>query len=195
MPKDRTGIRGSVCVQVFGPDGKLKKRELSFGQAIKIIKQYLNQKKISFKEMIKMMSYEYSINHNLVTDEGDALLVDMLVTTGTQSAMNNANAEMGVGDGYAGVAKSTDALVNIIDVEQGMEATYPKQKGAFGAANDNVVQYRTIFAAGEATGSGLDETLLGNGTDTLAYAEITPVVNKGAADTLQVDWEITLLGA
>ena len=34
-----------------------------------------------------------------------------------------------------------------------------------------------------------------HGTDTLAYAEITPAVNVTTADTLEITWEITFLGA
>ena len=138
---------------------------------------------------------QVSENHNIVTNEGDALIVDMLVTTGTRTAVDNANAVIGVGTGYVSELKTTDALVTQEGVDEAMEATYPKQKGAFAAANDNVVQYRVIFEAGDLDSAGIDEALLGNGTDTLAYAQINPAVDVLAADTLQVDWEITFLGA
>jgi len=91
--------------------------------------------------------------------------------------------------------KTTDALVTQTGVDEAMDATYPKQKGAFAATDDNVIQYRSTFEAGDLNASGIDEALLGNGTDTLAYAEISPAVNVTAADTLQVDWELTILGS
>jgi hypothetical protein len=136
-----------------------------------------------------------SENHNIVTDEGDALIVDMLVTSSTQTAVDNANAVVGVGTGFATELKSTDALVTQTGIDEGMEATYPKQKGAFAGANDNTVQYRVVFEAGDLDDTGIDEAMLGNGTDTLAYAEITPTVDVSSSDTLQVDWELTFLGA
>ena len=76
-----------------------------------------------------------------------------------------------------------------------MDATYPKQKGAFLSADDGVLQFRSTFEAGDLNVTGIDEALIGNGTDTLAYAQITPTVDVTTADTLQVDWELTFLGA
>ena len=136
-----------------------------------------------------------SENHNIVTDEGDALIVDMLVTTGTQTAVDNSNGKIGVGTGFATELKSTDALVTQSGSDEEMDATYPLQKGAFLAANDSTIVYRATFDAGDLNDTGIDEALLGNGTDTLAYAEITPTVDVTTNDTLQVDWELTFLGS
>jgi len=179
MFRNKMGLKGVVTAKVYGSDGNIKRCEPN------MIERLLG---LSGKEMI-------SINHNIVTSEGDALLVDALTTTPTQTLMNNANAVIGVGTGYSSAVKGTDALVTQSGSSEAMDATYPLQKGAFAAANDSTLVFKSTFEAGDLDATGIDEALLGNGTDTLAYAEITPVVNITTADTLEITWEITFLGA
>ena len=76
-----------------------------------------------------------------------------------------------------------------------MDTGYPQTKGSWGAADDNVLVYVATFEAGDLNATGIDEALLGNGTDTLAYAEINPAVDVTTSDTLEVTWELTFLGA
>ena len=62
-----------------------------------------------------------------------------------------------------------------------------------------VIQYRVVFEAGDLSAT-IDEAGLGNNAteasgDNLAYAEVSPNAVVSASDTLQVDWEITPLGA
>lgn len=179
MIRDKAGITGFVRATVFGPDGEIKRYP----------RTWLD--KLLGREGRLMISE----NHNIVTDEGDALIVDMLVTTGTQTAVDNSNGKIGVGTGFVTELKTTDALVTQSGSDEEMDATYPLQKGAFLAANDNTIVYRATFDAGDLNDTGIDEALLGNGTDTLAYAEITPTVDVTTNDTLQVDWELTFLGS
>ena len=173
------GLKGLVTAKVYDADGNIKRHEPNWFEKL------FN---LPGKEMV-------SINHNIVTNEGDALFVDMLVTTGTQTAVDNSNGVIGVGTGFVSELKTTDALVAQTGSNEAMDATYPKQKGAFGASDDNVIQYRSTFEAGDLNSSGIDEALLGNGTDTLAYAEISPSVNVTTSDTLEITWEITFLGS
>ena len=173
------GLKGLVTARVFDAEGNVKRHEPN------LLQRLFN---LPGSEMI-------SVNHNIVTNEGDALFVDMLVTTGTQTAVDNANGEIGVGTGFVSELKTTDALVAASGSPEAMDATYPLQKGAFAASDDNVIVYRSTFEAGDLNASGIDEALLGNGTDTLAYAEISPSVNVTTADTLEITWEITFLGS
>jgi hypothetical protein len=76
-----------------------------------------------------------------------------------------------------------------------MDAGYPQTKGDWAATDDNVIVYKSTFEAGDLNSTGIDEALLGNGTDTLAYAEISPAVDVLTADTLVITWELTLLGS
>jgi hypothetical protein len=193
MLQSKSRITGLVRATVYGPDGEVKNFPVHpilsrFPKVIQEVAEKLLGIPVSGRPMV-------SENHNIVTDEGDALIVDMLVTTGTQTAVDNANGKIGVGTGFTSETKGTDALVTQTGSDEELDATYPLQKGAFLAANDNTVVYRATFEAADLDDTGIDEALLGNGTDTLAYAEITPAVNVTTADTLQVDWELTFLGS
>lgn len=136
-----------------------------------------------------------SVHHNIVTNEGDAMIADLMQETPERAKVNNASGVIGVGTGYVSELKTTDALVTQTGSNEAMDATYPQTKGAWAAADDNVIVYKATFEAGDLNASGIDEALLGNGTDTMAYAQINPAVNVTAADTLEITWEITLLGA
>lgn len=191
MFREKSLMRGRVKLTVKDESGNLKKRVTWNVKVFLVVFVCLIHRE--FQNAKDMFKYEMAINHNIVTDHGDALIVDMLVTTGTKTAVDNTNGKMGIGTGYVSATKSVTALVTQNGLDTGMEATYPKQKGAFAATDDNVIQYRSIFTGHTAT--GIDEAALGNGTEFLAYAEVTPVVNLVPADTLQVDWEITMLGS
>jgi hypothetical protein len=141
--------------------------------------------------------------HNAVTDEGDAICADVLSGNDARTPFNNANCRIVVGTGWTGTSIKTNTWVN---TETGPTAIkpvstgYPTLKGSWGAANDSVVQYRSEYAAGDLKTTGLDEAgIVNSGTsstaDLLAYAEVTPTINVTTDDTLQVDWEITFLGA
>ena len=179
MFRTKMGLRGLVTAKVFDAEGNVKRHEPN------LLQRLLG---LAGTEMI-------SVNHNIVTNEGDALFVDMLVTTGTRTAVDNSNGVIGVGTGFVTELKTTDALVTQTGSNEAMDATYPLQKGAWAASDDNVIVYRATFEAGDLDDTGIDEALLGNGTDTLAYAEITPAVNVASTDTLEVTWEITFLGS
>ena len=179
MIRDKSLITGKLTVTVFGPDGKIKRFSPRWWEKL-----------LGRSGRLMQMT-----NHNIVTDEGDALIADLLQETPERTKVDNANGVIGVGTGFVTELKSTDALVAQVGIDEEMDATYPVTKGDWAAANDNVIQYRATFEAGDLDDVGIDEALLGNGTDTLAYAQITPSVDVSASDTLQVDWEITLLGA
>jgi len=134
-------------------------------------------------------------SNNIVTDQGDALLCDALSTTPARTLPNNANAEIEVGTGFVSAIKGRTGVTTGTGSPEAMDATFPKQKGAWGAANDNVLQYQSTFEAGDLNASGIDEAALGNGTDNLAYAEVSPNINMTVADSLIGLWEITFLGA
>ena len=152
-------------------------------------------------EAKELWRYEVGINHNIVTNEGDALTADLLAQTPAKTKVDNTNGHIAVGTGWTGTTPKTNTAVNTpTGSPEVMDATYPKLKGTFGNADDNVVQYRSTFEAGDLNISGIDEAGLGNNAveatgDNLAYGEITPAVNVGSADTLQVDWEVTFTGA
>jgi hypothetical protein len=188
MIRDKAGIKGFVRATVFGPDGK-----------VKIFKPNLLQKFLNYTGLSKYgwvpdrpMIIE---NRNIVTNHGDALIADALSDTQARTKVNNANGVIGVGTGYVSATKAVTALVTQTGSNKAMTATYPKLKGTFNAADDNVVQYRVNFLAGDLNDTGIDEVALGNGTDLMAYAQFSPAFPVASSDTLQVDWELTPLGA
>jgi hypothetical protein len=81
---------------------------------------------------------------------------------------------------------------------QALDAGFPVLKAAWGNTGDTTVTYRATFAAGALNVNGINEACLLNGNGStancLAYAQITPSVNVTESDTLQILWEITILG-
>jgi len=139
-------------------------------------------------------------NHNIVTDEGDALIADLCAETPAKTKVDNTNGFIEVGTGFSAEAKGVLSCVTPTGSPEAMDATYPVLKGAFGAADDNVIIYKSTFEAGDLNDTGIDEAALMNNAvaasgDCLAYAEITPVVNVTTADSLVITWEISFLGA
>ena len=177
--KSKIGLKGKVTATVFGPDGNIKKRPNSWLR---------NLLRLPLKNMI-------SVNHNIVTSEGDALIADLLQETPERTKVDNTNGVIGVGTGFTTEGKASDVLTTITGATEAMDATYPITKGDWAAADDGVIVYQSTFEAGDLNATGIDEAILQNGTDTLAYAQITPTVDVTTADTLQVTWEITLLGS
>jgi hypothetical protein len=183
--KDKSKITGKVTIKVFDKDGNIKRFEPNFIQ-----------------KLLGLPGRQMLIeNHNIVTDEGDALIADLMADSPAKTKVNNTNGKIMVGTGWTGTTPKANTWLNTpTGTAEALDSTYPKVKGSFGAANDNVVQYRATFEAGDLNASGIDEVVLANAAtdgagEVLAYAEITPAVNITTADTLQVDWEITLLGA
>lgn len=139
-------------------------------------------------------------NHNIVTDEGDALIADLMAATPARTKVDGSNGYIVLGTGYSEAPKSTTAVTTQTGSPELMDAGYPQVKGSFGAADDNVTVYRATFDAGDLGTTGIDEAaLINHGTagsaDCLAYAQISPAADVGTADTFQVDWELTFTGS
>ena len=179
IKRHKVGITGSVRVRVFDAEMNVKRYPQTW------LEQLLGRPG-------RLMIAE---NHNIVTNEGDALIADLMQETPERTKLDNSNAVIGVGTGYIDSAKTRDALLAQTGADEAMDATYPVTEGDWAAANDGVVVYKATFDAGDLNDTGIDEAILTNGTDTLAYAQITPAVNVSTSDTLEVTWKITFLGA
>jgi len=136
--------------------------------------------------------------HNVVTAHGDALLASLAVG-GTMTPVDGANGFIEVGTGWTGLSPkdNNDGCNSPVGARQGMDAEYPKTKGALGEPADDKACYRATFPAGSLEATGINEAALMNasaGGICLAYAQITPEVNIGANDILQIDREITFYG-
>jgi hypothetical protein len=137
--------------------------------------------------------------HNIVTREGDALIADALLVSPNKTKVSSESGYIQVGTGWTGNSTKTNTRCNAVTGSmQALDPGYPALKAAWGSAGDTTLTYRATFEAGALTANGINEACLLNGNGTpalcLAYAQITPVVNVTASDTLQVVWEITILG-
>jgi len=142
------------------------------------------------------MIYEF---HNIVTREGDALIADALLAAPTRTKVTSSSGFIQVGTGWTGNSTKTNTRCNTpTGSMQQLDSSYPALKAAWGSTGDTTVTYRATFAAGSLNANGINEACLlnGNGSlaDCLAYVQITPSVNVTSSDTLQVLWEITILG-
>ncbi len=161
----------------------------------------LSDKRFFSKSIFNQVRWMLGWNTNIVTDEGDALIADHMTETDARTLVDNTNGYIAVGTGWTGTTPKQNTAVNTATGSpEVMDATYPKLKGAWAAADDNVAQYRSTFEAGDLDASDINEAGLGNNAveasgDCMAYGQITPAVTVGTSDTLQVDWEITYTGA
>jgi len=148
-----------------------------------------------FQKLLLTSPLMAGINHNIVTNEGDALIADLLQVTPERTKLD-ATATIGVGTGYVSETKTVDALVTQTGADETVDSGYPQTKGAWAAADDNVIVYVATFEAGDLNDTGIDEAILESTTpDCMAYAQITPTVDVTTADTLEITWELTILGA
>jgi hypothetical protein len=181
--KDRIRIKGMVTVQVFDEHGKLKRRSPGLLRRL-------------FGLRGQFMVHEF---HNIVTREGDALIADALLATPAKTKVTSSAGYIQVGTGWTGNSTKNNTRCNTATGSmKALDSGYPALKAAWGNTGDTTVTYRATFAAGSLNANGINEACLlnGNGSSAncLAYAQINPSVNVTSADTLQVLWEITILG-
>jgi len=142
---------------------------------------------------------EKQVHHNIVTNEGDALIADLLCGTPTQTKVDETNGYIEVGSGWTGLSPKSNSGCNTPEgSRQVMDSGYPQAKGSFGNTDDNVVVYRSSWTVGTLEADGVDEAALMNAASSgvcLAYAQITPELNITANDTLQIEWELSFLGS
>jgi len=197
MLRDKSFIKGTVTAKVYGPDGNLK-----YFDGHPLLRGLPLSVQMVFEKLFSITAHRpmIVINHNIVTNEGDALVADQMANTPAKTKVDTTNGYIEVGTGFTSESKSTLSCATPTGSPEVMDATYPKVKGAFGAADDNVTQYRSTFEAGDLNATGIDEAALINNAvaasaDCLAYAQITPSVNVTTSDTLEVTWELTYLGS
>ena len=181
--KDRIRIRGNVTIQVFDCNGKLKRRSPG------IIRRLFGLRG-------KFLVQEF---HNIVTREGDAMIADALLVTPVKTKVSSSAGFIQVGTGWTGNSTKTNSRCNTpTGSMKALDANYPVLNAAWGNTGDNVLTYRATFEAGALNANGINEAVLlngnGAGANCLAYAQINPSVNVTSSDTLQILWEITILG-
>ena len=181
--RDKIKVRGSVTVQVFDKVGKVKRQKPGF-----------------VRRMLGLPGKLYVLNrHNIVTREGDALIADALLPVPTQTKVTGTSGYIQIGTGWTGNSTKTNNRCNSpTGTMKALDAGFPALKAAWGNTGDTTITYRSTFESGALSANGINEAALLNGDDAnascLAYAQITPSVNVTSDDTLQIVWEITILG-
>jgi len=127
------------------------------------------------------------------------LIADALLVNPTKAKVSSASGYIQVGTGWTGNGAKTNTRCNTASgAMKALDSNYPALSAAWGNNGDTTVTYRATFAAGSLNANGINEAVLLNGNggsaNCLAYAQITPSVNVTASDTLQILWEITILG-
>jgi hypothetical protein len=181
--KDRLRVKGLVTVRVLDRDGKVKRRAPGWFQRLLHIPGRLMEQRF----------------HNIVTREGDALIADALLASPTKTKVTSSSGYIQVGTGWTGNSTKTNTRCNTSTGSMKLlDSGYPALKAAWGSTGDTTVTYRATFAAGALAANGINEACLLNGNsgsaNCLAYAQISPAVNVTSSDTLQILWEITILG-
>lgn len=139
---------------------------------------------------------------NLVTRVGDEYYGERAAGIASPPAQVTG---MQLGTGTTAVAKTGAGATIVTLVASSLvaiDATWP-QSSLNGSSRR--IQWKTTWNAGVATANAIAEVVLTNqstGTqtavpeaDSIARALLSPVVNKGASDTLAVTWNHDLLGA
>lgn len=177
-------------------------KNIAGGKLTKLIGWIKSEYRKEVKRFDQMYCRQVSVNHNIVTDEGDALVADTMANTPVRTKIVASAGYMPVGTNWTGTTPKANGWVNTLTgTPKALEATYPLLKGAWLAANDNVLQYRAIYAAGAFGSVTITEAAItSHSTDVtanscLAYAQVTPSVAITSSDTLQIDWELTFLGS
>jgi hypothetical protein len=181
--RDRIKIKGMVTVRVLDKDGNVKRRAPNWLRRLLMLPG-------------RLMIFKH---HNIVTREGDALIADALLVSPTKTKVTSSSGYLQIGTGWTGNSTKTNTRCNTpTGTMKALDNGYPALLAEWGNTGDTTVTYRATFEAGSLNANGINEACLLNGNETtancLAYAQITPAVNVTASDTLQVLWEITILG-
>jgi hypothetical protein len=181
--REKIKIMGKVTVFVLDSNGKIKRKKPNLLQRL-------------FRLQGSLMLQEF---HNIVTREGDALIADALLASPSRVKITSSTGYIQVGTGWTGNSTKTNTRCNTpTGSMRALDSGFPALKAVWGQSGDTTITYRATFAAGTLNANGINEACLLNGNsgsaNCLAYAQINPSVNVTTNDTLQILWEITILG-
>lgn len=176
--EDRAGIRGHGVARLWTP-----RRNLLGGPA----------------GMILALEVEFE---NLITQVGDQYYGERAAgiasPPGQVTGMRLGTGSTAVAKTGAGAAIVTYATASQVAIAGGFPTSALN-------GSSRRIQWQSLWGAGVATVSGLNEVVItnespltnvaGTAANTISRALLSPVVNKGAADTLTVTWNHDLLGA
>ena len=120
---------------------------------------------------------------NLVVSVGEAHIADQLASTPGENAMSH----MAIGTGSSAAAAGDTTLETELD----RNALTSRTQGAGG--DDNDIIYVGDWAAGDGTGAITEAGILNAASAGVLLAHsVFAAINKGASDTLQITWTVTI---
>ena len=119
---------------------------------------------------------------NVFTDAGDAHVADQMESTPGEAAMSH----MAVGTDSTTLTAGDTTLGG--ETDRNALTSFVQDTGA----NDNKVIYIGDWAAADATAALTEAGIFNSSTvGTMLCAQTFSIINKGAADTLQITWTVT----
>jgi hypothetical protein len=171
--EEGVGIWGTMRAVLLGPDGRVK--------AVRVARNLINDKGDEF--------YAKKVAGVAVN-----AVVGMKIGTQASPASPSKN----------GANSTLQTYTTGITANRAIDGGFPTA-ATKGAGSGWRVTWQATWAAGQATNSNLSEIIITNQTtlddvapaqaDTLSRALLSPVINKGASDTLIVTWQWDDLGA
>lgn len=142
------------------------------------------------------------IVENLVTQVGDQYYGERAAGIGSPPGQVT-GMRLGTGSTAAAKTGAGAAIVTYVTASQvAIDGTYPQSSLNSTARR---ITWRSTWAAGVATASGIQEVVItnespltnvaGTAANTISRAVLSPVINKGASDTLEITWHHDILGA
>jgi hypothetical protein len=125
------------------------------------------------------------IVNNTFTDVGNNHVADRLDESPSEAAMGY----MAIGTGDTPFTVSSTTLNSELD-RNALNAGYPEQRTG---SNENEVVYKANWAAGDGTGAITEAGIFNSSiAGTMPACSTFDVVNKGADDSLEITWEVTV---
>lgn len=139
---------------------------------------------------------------NLITQVGDQYYGERAAGIGGAPAQVT-GMRLGTGSTAASKTGAGAAIVTYISGSSvAIDGSYPQSALSGGSRR---ITWRTTWNPGVATATGINEVVLTNETpltdvagsaaNTIARVVLSPVINKGASDTLTITWNHDLLGS
>lgn len=142
------------------------------------------------------------VARNLITEVGDEYYGERAAGIASPPAQVSG---MRLGTGTTAVAKTGAGAAIVTYVSGSSKAIDGSFPTSALSGSSRRIQWKTTWAAGEATASGIAEVVItnegtltdvaGTAANTVSRALLSPTVNKAAGDTLAVTWNHDLLGA
>jgi len=178
---EKVKVRGTVCITVYGKDGRIKRGRKNWLQKL-------------FNLQPALMIYR---NHNTLTLTGMDMIVDWMMDKNIYAKLKENNSFIQLGKGWTGTYGIKNNRCNTpLNSFYPLDKGYPKE-GKNERTELGTILFRWTIHAGQLEAEGINEVILLNGNTesakSFAYAEIRPALNIQNQDSLVIEWEMGAL--